>query len=166
LLSADDRVIRDRIDVAGFSMFFHSFSYFSFGDELHERADKIDLAGITGHDDAHGDDPQREGRHRLDLLISHRKNRDDHHVDGVTQRPALEAINRGANHDDTEKHERTDVQAVHRFPQEKAVGGFAHGAPSPHAPCHLATRTGLNAEFVEVDKCRRKTKQENPGPWL
>ena len=52
-VAADDGVVAVmRLDVPGFAMFFHGFSYFSFGDELDQRSDEIDLAGIAGDDDA------------------------------------------------------------------------------------------------------------------
>ncbi len=135
-VTADDGMILDRFDVPGFSMFFHSFSYFSFGDELDQRADKIDLAGITGHDDAHGYDAKRVRRNRLDFLVTNRKDGDDDHVDGIGPGPPLQVIRGGTDHDDAEKHQGADIEAVHRLLENDALGGLGHGTPFTHAPCH------------------------------
>jgi hypothetical protein len=131
-------------------MFVHGFSYFSFGDELDQRTDKVNFAGITGNDDEHGDDAQGGGGDGLDLLVADGEDGDDDHVDGIGEFPAFEPVGGGADEDDAEKHEGTDVEAVHRLAEEETFRLGGHG-PDGQAACQLGREDGdemLNGVFA------------------
>ena len=79
-------------------------------DELHQSAGEEDHAGAAKHDRDDGDTSQQRGVDRVDLAISHRINRHDHHIKSVTWAPARQPVSDRGEHN----HGENEAGAKHQ----------------------------------------------------
>ena len=101
--AADDDVARKPVDVFLHAADPEELVELAGRDELHEAARDEDHIHAAGDDQAHGDGAQRRRLDRQDLPVADREDRDDHHVDRVADRPALQRVGEGRDRTDQQQ---------------------------------------------------------------